>query len=214
MESLYHRTNAQLQEVHFAMGRLEGSSNESNAQAVTTEIQQKMRVIDDACQKLEVMISKEPVAKRQNWKYKLDQLNFDCKNVHRNMGSVFARLTNKWRSVAEREELLTQRFRANEPTALTIEDSELLINDGLHRSNRNVDGLIDQGQSVLDSLRLQHSMLKGVKGKIVDVGKMLGLSGTTLRMIEKRVDEDWIIFLVGCICVCIFMYTFYRFWHG
>ncbi|VDL83334.1 unnamed protein product [Nippostrongylus brasiliensis] len=71
-----------------------------------------------------------------------------------------------------------------------------------------------QGVAVLDSLRSQHMSLRGVRRKIMDIGSALGLSNTTLQMIDRRVREDWLVFVVGCIVTLIFMYTFYRFWKG
>ncbi|TKR80092.1 hypothetical protein L596_014221 [Steinernema carpocapsae] len=192
MDSLYHKTNAQLQEVHFTMGKLEQAKDEAEAQAIIGDIQLRMRSIDEACQRLDLIVSKEAVQKRQNAKYKVDQLKFDCRNVHTAMGSVFTRLTNRWRATAEREELLTQRFRANEPTALTIDDAELLINDGMHRSHRGVDNLIDQGQAVLESLRHQHNMLRGVKGKIMtwqDAGTLRNDPKNDREEIRRRLDH-------------------------
>lgn len=95
-----------------------------------------------------------------------------------------------------------------------MEDHELQMNDRLSSSNRQVDDLIGQGVAVLESLRSQHMNLRGVRRKILDVGAALGLSNTTLQMIDRRVREDWLVFLVGCIVCLIFMYAFYRFWKG
>uniref|UniRef100_A0A1I7XIW6 DUF3149 domain-containing protein n=1 Tax=Heterorhabditis bacteriophora TaxID=37862 RepID=A0A1I7XIW6_HETBA len=33
-------------------------------------------------------------------------------------------------------------------------------------------------------------------------------------MIDRRVREDWIILVIGCIVTIIFMYAFYRLWKG
>ncbi|KHJ93232.1 vesicle transport v-SNARE protein [Oesophagostomum dentatum] len=127
---------------------------------------------------------------------------------------MYTRLTAKWRAASEREELLHQRFRPNESTTLSLEDQELQMNDRLNSSNRQVDDLISQGVAVLESLRSQHMNLRGVRRKIMDIGSALGLSNTTLQMIDRRVREDWLIFLVGCVVTLIFMYAFYRFWKG
>lgn len=145
---------------------------------------------------------------------KVDQLKTDSQNVHYAISAIFTRLSVKWRAASEREELLHQRFRPNESTTLSMEDHELQMNDRLSSSNRQVDDLIGQGVAVLESLRSQHMNLRGVRRKILDVGAALGLSNTTLQMIDRRVREDWLVFLVGCIVCLIFMYAFYRFWKG
>ena len=66
----------------------------------------------------------------------------------------------------------------------------------------------------LNSLRSQHMNIRGFRRKILDTMQNLGLSGTTLKMVEKRLEEDWLIFLVLCILSLIFMYSFYRYWKS
>uniref|UniRef100_A0A0M3ILW2 Golgi SNAP receptor complex member 2 n=1 Tax=Ascaris lumbricoides TaxID=6252 RepID=A0A0M3ILW2_ASCLU len=158
------------------------------------------RIIDGNCERLDLLVDKEPPTRRRHQRYKVDQLKFDCQSIHSAVSTIHLRLTNKWREMSEREELLTR--------------SELLLNDRLHSSNTAVDELISHGTAVLEQIRSQGFNLRGVKRKILDIGQQLGLSSTTLRMIERRVSEDWIIFIIGCIVVLTFMYVFYRFWKG
>uniref|UniRef100_A0A0K0D2Q3 Golgi SNAP receptor complex member 2 n=1 Tax=Angiostrongylus cantonensis TaxID=6313 RepID=A0A0K0D2Q3_ANGCA len=163
---------------------------------------------------LGILVNKESAARRHIVRLKVDQLKNDSQNIHYAMASIYSNLTAKWKAASEREELLHQRFRTNESTRLTLDDHELQMNDRLNSSNRHVDDLISQGVAVLENLRSQHMNLRGIRRKILDIGAALGLSSTTLQMIERRVSEDWLIFVVGCIVTLIFMYAFYRFWKG
>ncbi|KAH7728010.1 membrin [Aphelenchoides avenae] len=213
MEALYQQTNSQLQQLQFTLGRLEQCSNESEAQPLFQSAHQQMETINGNCRQLDNYVHKVPPTRRSTAKQRVDQLKYDCQSVNSAIGALQMRLTNKWRAMSEREELLTQRFKPNE-THLTVEDTELLVNDRLRQSHNAVDDLIAQGTAVLSSIRSQGMNLHGVKRKVLDIGQTLGLSSTTLRMIEKRLDEDWWVFIVGCILVLIFMYCFYRFWKG
>ncbi|KAF7635575.1 Vesicle transport v-SNARE protein [Meloidogyne graminicola] len=106
---------------------------------------------------------------------------------------------------------MSSRFNKQNDTKLDLEGEELNFNDRLKHSNNALDDLLAQGENTLRHLREQHYELKGVKRKILDVGQMFGLSNTTLRMIEKRLDEDWLLFLILCVLFIIFMYCFYRY---
>uniref|UniRef100_A0A915PTL2 Golgi SNAP receptor complex member 2 n=1 Tax=Setaria digitata TaxID=48799 RepID=A0A915PTL2_9BILA len=214
MESLYHETNSLLQQVHCDLGTLEGMRNESDAQRVIQNIYQQLKQIDGNCERLNIFVGKEPPHRRRTVKYKVDQLKFDCQSLHSTVSNMHMRMTSKWRAIAEREELLTQRFRPNDTTRLPIEDSELFLHDRLQSSHNTVDELISHGSAILEQIRSQGIGLKGIKRKVLDIGQTLGLSSTTLQMIERRLSEDWVIFCVGCFAIIAFMYFFYRFWKG
>jgi len=57
---------------------------------------------------------------------------------------------------------------------------------------------------VLGDLGAQKDMLKNVQGRLYTVGNTLGLSGDTIRMIERRAREDKWIFWAGAIVFFLF----------
>uniref|UniRef100_A0A7E4ZRZ3 Golgi SNAP receptor complex member 2 n=1 Tax=Panagrellus redivivus TaxID=6233 RepID=A0A7E4ZRZ3_PANRE len=213
MEPVYQSTKNLIHDVEFALGRLEKARNESEAQPLFRSTHQQLALIKQKYDELEFLASKESVNNRRAARFKVDQVKQDYSGLNAAINNIHAKLTNKWRVAAEREELLTQRIRPTE-TTLTFDDTELLVNDSMKNSHRAIDDLISQGQAVLGNIREQGMNLKGVRRKVLDVGQTLGLSGTTLRMIEKRLDEDWLIFCVGCVSTLVFMYCFYRYWKG
>uniref|UniRef100_A0AC34GRD0 Golgi SNAP receptor complex member 2 n=1 Tax=Panagrolaimus sp. ES5 TaxID=591445 RepID=A0AC34GRD0_9BILA len=213
MEALYQQTQNQIHDLQFTLGRLEGTRNETEAQPFFQAVHSQLGILQSNWEKLDQLASKESVQKKRAAKYKADQVKQEMNGISAAVNHIQVRLTNKWRIAAEREELLTQRIRPTE-THLNFENSELLVNDHMQNSHRAIDDMIAQGSSILGSLQTQHMSLKGVKRKILDVGQTLGLSGTTLRMIEKRLEEDWLLFLVGCVFILVFMYCFYRYWKG
>ncbi|CAB3401174.1 unnamed protein product [Caenorhabditis bovis] len=211
MERLYHDTNQLLQKVQIDLGRLETSQNEQDAQVIVRSIYTDLKSLTENCTRLDHYVAKEPPTVRQMARMKVEQLRSDVQRVDIATTGVHQKMTAKWRAASERQELLKQRFKAND-TALSIGDHELQLNDRLQSSHRSLDDLISQGSSVLENLQFQHANLKGVRRKILDVGKVLGLSTTTLKVIDRRMQEDLFIFIIAAILFCIFMYVFYTFW--
>ncbi|KJH48260.1 vesicle transport v-SNARE protein [Dictyocaulus viviparus] len=214
LERLYQETSNLLQQTHFAMGRLERAKDEREANEISQQITGQLRTIDQNSGQLEILVNKEAPTRRHIVRVKVEQLKADSDSVRYAIAAINSRLTAKWRAISDREELLHQRFQTNESTRLCLEDHELHINDRLKSSNRQVDDLISHGAAVLENLRSQHMNLRGIRKKMLDIGAALGLSSTTLQMIDRRLGEDWLIFLVGCVVTLIFMYVFYRFWRG
>lgn len=68
-----------------------------------------------------------------------------------------------------------------------------------------LDDFLDRGADVLSSLGQQQEMLKGTQRRLYSVGNTLGISGDTIRRIERRAKQDkWIfwgsvlVFFVFC----------------
>ena len=68
------------------------------------------RQIQANCQRLDQMASNEPPQRRRTVKMRVEQMKFDYNTAYSAVHNIQTRLTNKWRAVAEREELLTQRL--------------------------------------------------------------------------------------------------------
>uniref|UniRef100_A0A0N5AIZ2 Golgi SNAP receptor complex member 2 n=1 Tax=Syphacia muris TaxID=451379 RepID=A0A0N5AIZ2_9BILA len=214
MEVLYSETNALVGQVQSNLGILENSRDEAEAQKIIQSINEVLKVIERNCNNLEFYVGKEPPNRRRTAKCKVDQLKYDCQSLSAAASNIHTKLLSRWRAISEREELLTRRFRPNEPTHLTLDDSEIQLNDRLHSSNIAVDELISHGSAVLDQIRSQGFNLRGVRRRIADITQQLGLSSTTLRFIQRRISEDKVVFVVGCIFVLLFMYVFYRYWKN
>lgn len=77
-----------------------------------------------------------------------------------------------------------------------------------------MDEIIFTGTSVLENLREQRVTLKGAQKKLMDFANTLGLSNTTMRLIENRVREDKWILIGGMILtmVIIFVLIIYIRW--
>lgn len=58
---------------------------------------------------------------------------------------------------------------------------------------------------MLDNLKSQNNMLKDVKRKMLNVANTLGLSGTLIRMIERRNTSDKYVLFGGMFITVVIM---------
>jgi Golgi SNAP receptor complex protein 2 len=71
-------------------------------------------------------------------------------------------------------------------------------------TNTALDEYIARGQAVLGDLGNQRETLKGAQKRLYDVAGTLGLSGNTIRMIERRTRQDKWIFWAGVVVFFLF----------
>ncbi|KAG7288344.1 hypothetical protein NEMBOFW57_007875 [Staphylotrichum longicolle] len=67
-----------------------------------------------------------------------------------------------------------------------------------------LDDYIARGQAVLGDLSQQRDMLKSTQRRLYSVGNTLGISGDTIRMIERRARQDKWIFAGGVVVFFLF----------
>lgn len=79
------------------------------------------------------------------------------------------------------------------------EDHALREQNFFASTNSALDEYIARGQAVLGDLGTQREMLKGTQKRLYSVANTLGVSGDTIRMIERRTREDKWIFWVGVV---------------
>lgn len=73
-------------------------------------------------------------------------------------------------------------------------------------ANATLDEYLERGRAVLGDLGDQREMLKGTQRKLYSVGTTMGISGDTIRMVERRAKEDKWIFWGGVLVFCVFVY--------
>ncbi|XP_065180566.1 Golgi SNAP receptor complex member 2-like [Sycon ciliatum] len=166
------------------------------------------------CDRLDTLLNKEPLARRQTCKARVDQIRFDYQTLARNYESHHRRLAAHERQTHEREELMARQFTRNSQETSLLLDSALRENTSLQSSTQGLDDLIGQGQSILSNLRDQRSILKNAQRKVLDVMTSLGLSNTVMRLIERRSSQDKLIMFGGMLAVLLFMFFFYRWYHS
>jgi len=66
-------------------------------------------------------------------------------------------------------------------------------------TNAALDEYLERGRAIVGELGDQREMLKGTQKKLYSVGTTLGISGDTIRMVERRAKQDKWIFWAGVI---------------
>lgn len=84
------------------------------------------------------------------------------------------------------------------------EDHALKESSFFSSTNSTLDEYIARGQAVLGDLGQQREVLKGTQRKLYSVGATLGISGDTIRMVNRRARQDKWIFWGGVIVFVIF----------
>ncbi|KAF2723339.1 hypothetical protein K431DRAFT_283143 [Polychaeton citri CBS 116435] len=93
------------------------------------------------------------------------------------------------------------------------ESHALRENTFFNTANATLDEYLERGRAVLGDLGDQREMLKGTQKKLYSVGNTLGISGDTIRMVERRAKQDkWIFW--GCVAVFIVFVYFVLRWLG
>jgi Golgi SNAP receptor complex protein 2 len=73
-----------------------------------------------------------------------------------------------------------------------------------NQTSNQLDEFLDRGRAVLGDLGDQREMLKGTQRKLYSVANTLGISGDTIRMVERRAMQDKWIFYGGVVVFFLF----------
>uniref|UniRef100_A0A8D3EGA9 Golgi SNAP receptor complex member 2 n=1 Tax=Scophthalmus maximus TaxID=52904 RepID=A0A8D3EGA9_SCOMX len=232
METLYHQTNKHIQEVQSMMGHLEKTDRQS-VHLLENDLQARIDQIFNHLERLEILVSKEPLNRRQNAKFgagvklatgrgetvrdastpaaRVDQLKYDVQHLRTALQNFQHRRYDREAQEREREELMSRTFTTNDADTSIPMDETLQQNSNLHNAHRGMDDLLGSSSSILNGLRDQRSTLKGTHKKMLDVANMLGLSNTVMRLIERRATTDKFIMIGGMLLTCVFMFLVIRY---
>ena len=73
-------------------------------------------------------------------------------------------------------------------------------------ANSSIDEFLDRGRAVLGELGQNREMLKGTQKRLYSVANTLGISGDTIRMVERRAKQDKLIFWIGVLVFFLFCF--------
>ena len=112
----------------------------------------------------------------------------------------------------ERDELLARRRKnrttngggeANEMQQFTEEADSLASSQGM------MNELLASGQASLSALVGQRQRMRWVTRKMLDIGNKIGLSNSTMRMIERRDATDAYLVFGGMVVTMLVIYFLY-----
>ncbi|MCJ1449237.1 MAG: protein transport protein bos1 [Stictis urceolatum] len=101
-------------------------------------------------------------------------------------------------------------FGTQQQTA-TRESHALREQSFFEQGNAQLDEYLERGRAVLGDLGAQREMLKGTQRKLYDVASTLGVSGDTIRMVERRAKQDKWIFWAGVAVFFAFCWLILRY---
>lgn len=213
METLCGRTSALLFDVQTRLQRLERApmGPAAGEDELEAEIEAVFGEIAANCDRLDLMVNKEPPSRRATAKIRVDQLKYDSQHLKAALRNVRHRRFQKEEEARARDILLSKDFAPNEPDTSIMIDAALQHDQRLNLAGRNIDEIISTGSSILSNLRDQRGMLKGVQRKVLDIINVLGLSNTVLRLIERRSGQDKVILFGGMILTCIVMFLVWQY---
>jgi len=161
---------------------------------------------------MENLALKETPAQREMWKRKILELREDSQSIRR-QGEHYDRMVSAGvRQRRERDELLARRRhnRTNGGGGNVDEMQQLAEEaDSLANSQGMMNELLASGQANLSNLVGQRSRMRWVNRKMFDIGNKIGLSNSTMRMIEKRDATDAYLVLSGMIVTLLVIYFLY-----
>ena len=88
MEALYHQTNKMVHEVQNLLGRFERASGSDESEEIEAELKESIEKMASNCERLEMMVNKEPPSRRATSKLRVDQLKYDCQHLQSAIGTV------------------------------------------------------------------------------------------------------------------------------
>jgi len=77
--------------------------------------------------------------------------------------------------------------------------------------NSQLDEFLDRGRAVLADLGQQREVLKGTQRRLYSVANTLGVSGDTIRKVERRAKQDKWIFWGGVLVFFLFCWLVLHF---
>jgi Golgi SNAP receptor complex protein 2 len=161
---------------------------------------------------MENLALKETPAQREMWKLKILELREDSQSIRR-QGEHYDRMVSAGvRQRRERDELLARRRhnRTNGGGSNVDEMQQLAEEaDSLANSQGMMNELLASGQANLSNLVGQRSRMRWVNRKMFDIGNKIGLSNSTMRMIEKRDATDAYLVLGGMMVTMLVIYFLY-----
>ena len=167
--------------------------------------------LDELTRQLNIMeglVERETPAQREMWRRKIGELREDVVSIRR-QGEYFDRMVSmNYRQEQERSQLMARRRRrGNESDVQNLADEQ----SSLDQSRVMMNELLASGSASLNSLVAQRRKLKGVKRTVINIGNKLGLSNSTMRMIEKRDATDFYI-VIGGMVITLFVIYIVWFW--
>ncbi|KAK1429313.1 hypothetical protein QVD17_11519 [Tagetes erecta] len=194
-----------IEHLQFSSSALTGDSSE-----LSIAVRRDISHIQTLCSDMDALwrsISTKP--QRDLWKRKVEQISEEAESFRESLDRSFQRQQKRMQEVQERAELLG-RVNGESSHVLRIFDDEAQAMQSARNSSRMLEEATATGTAILAKYSEQRDRLKGAQRKALDVLNTLGLSGSVLRVIERRNRVDQRIKYAGMILTFVVVIAFLR----
>ncbi|KAF0689966.1 Aste57867_18610 [Aphanomyces stellatus] len=159
---------------------------------------------------LDSLVYTENPASREIWIKKVHQIREEYNLLNSSLEQRCIQSSRSQIESQERQKLFARRG-GNGNNDINYLSQE---HESLSRSSRMISDLNDLSHATMSNLDTQKTRMKGVHRQVLDIANRLGLSGSLLRVIERRETADkWIVY-GGIVVVLGFMYICVAFLRG
>ena len=169
-----------------------------------TDMQLGLETLQRQCEDLESLAEKE-VKRKEEWRKKIA----DVRETHLWLSEQLRR----WRAHHERaalEEAERQELLGRNQLPMSILGALDEEGQSYSRSNNKMAGLLESASANMAELANQREMLKGTQRRVLDMLTTLGVSSSTIRIIERRNIVDKMIVYGGMAVTMLLLYLFSR----
>jgi Golgi SNAP receptor complex protein 2 len=183
-----------------------------NGTASFTDLQLLLEELNQQLDVMETLVLRETPAQRAAWKRKIAELRQESNFLSQQGKHYYTKQLQQMQQTSgyqqHRQELLSVRRRAN-ATNNTHNDLTALSDESqsLASSTNMVGALLQQGEASLNGLVDQRQRMRGIKGVVRNIGQKLGLTQSTMQIIERRDITDAYFVLAGMVVTCIVFYV-------
>jgi len=155
---------------------------------------------------------RESPAQRQVWQRKIAELRQESQSLQQQGAITSSNSSNSSLYQSQRDELMLRRRKRN-PNANESDLQNLTGEaESLQSSDTMVLDLLATGEASYENLQQQRARLRGVTRVVFDIGSALGLSQSTMRIIERRDITDAYLVAAGMVVTLIVLYfTWFHF---
>lgn len=156
-----------------------------------------------------VLLPRETPQQRTKWQHKIAELRTEATSMHQQAKIIAQQQLrlqyNNDKYKNQRGEVLHQRRRGNNNSS----DMQQLAEESksLENSQAAVLGLISQGEANRLALEEQRQRLRGVRGVMNAIDSSLGLTQSTMRIIERRDITDAYLVVAGMLITMVVLYV-------
>lgn len=172
-------------------------------------------LLDELSNQLDMMtqlVMRERPGQREGWKRKIQELRVEADGIRR-QGEHYDRMVNtNVRHKKERDELLTRRKKRKDFSSEGERDMSNLADEGKswQQSNYMVNDLIANGEASLMNLKEQRERMTGVSRFLGQIDDKLGISNTTMKIIEQRdITDAYLIAFLSVVTLIVIYFVWF-----